>query len=240
MKFKLSKQLFLLGMILIFGVAIIFLFKFKINHEPAITLWAWERPENLLFLKDYNVRVAFLAGTIVFNGTETTLIPRRQPLEVSDETPLIAVIRIEVKNKNGEGLGEISEQQTIQALEFIDQRCSGDRFSGCQIDFDAKVSERDFYKKLLTQARQKIPKTISLSITSLVSWCDINSWLDDLPIEEAVPMFFRMGQDDHVVRYNLVGKSFMKAEICQKSIGVSTDEVSPPSKYLEKNRCRSS
>lgn len=234
MKFKLPNYLLLLGLMLFFALVGFFLFEFRINREPTVVLWAWERPENLLFLEGRDVGVAFLAGTITFDAAETIISPRRQPLEVNDKTPLIAVVRIE--SRNSEGGGEISEKQTLQALEFIQRTCLGERFSGCQIDFDAKASERGFYKKLLVQARQKISKTISLSITSLASWCDANSWLDDLPIQEAVPMFFRLGQDESMIRRDLVGKSFMKAEICQQSVGISTDEPLPQSKYLSNRR----
>ena len=73
-----------------------------------------------------------------------------------------------------------------------------------------------------------------LSITALLSWCasapdngnpDKGNWLAALPIDEAVPMFFRLGgrtrpgQDKS--GYTL------REPLCQGSRGISTDESWP-------------
>lgn len=232
---KSKKILLIIGLVVIFvTIAGGFIFKYlKSNSIPKIIIWAWERPENLLFINDKNIGVAFLAGSIIFKDSKITIKPRLQPLLINREIPMIPVIRIDNLDKNNQL--QLSDDQFSEVLEFIIKTCSQNKIAGCQLDFDAKISERDFYKKLIIKVRNGIPKSIPLSITALASWCDINSWLDDLPIDEAIPMFFRLGTDEYLIRNNLVGESFMKAKICQNSIGISIDEPLPPSKYL-KNR----
>jgi hypothetical protein len=61
-----------------------------------------------------------------------------------------------------------------------------------------------------------------LTVTALASWC-MQTWLDDLPIDEAVPMLFRMGPG--AAEFRAIGKSGLwKAKICRGSVGLSTDE----------------
>src|SRR5687768_15947642 len=62
---------------------------------PSKILWAGERAEDLRFLDSNEFGVAFLAQTLILQSNEVTFRPRRQPLEVSPETYLIAVTRIE-------------------------------------------------------------------------------------------------------------------------------------------------
>ena len=57
-------------------------------------------------------------------------------------------------------------------------------------------------------------------MTALASWCAGDNWLSDLPIDEAVPMLFRMGLDARQFQSN----QSLTATICKNSAGVSTDE----------------
>jgi hypothetical protein len=96
--------------------------------------------------------------------------------------------------------------------------------SGIQIDFDAMSSERSFYRDVITEVRRLLPKGFSFSITALASWCADDDWLSDLPIDEAVPMLFRMGPDGKEIARRLEGGDDFTAAPCRKSYGVSTDE----------------
>ena len=226
------------NILLISGLIIIsFLIFFYINfgkYSPRIFIWAWERPENLLFIDNKNIGVAFYAGIITFSDSEIFFKPRLQLLAIDSEIYKIAVIRIETENK--EKGSQLNNSQLSKAVDLIVRTCSQNKISGCQIDFDAKSLEINFYKDLILKTRDNLPKSIPLSITALVSWCHLGSWLEDLPIDEAVPMFFRLGVDEYIIRNNLVGESFMKTAICQKSIGISIDEPLPQSKYLKNRR----
>jgi hypothetical protein len=232
--FRKSKKIFLISGLIIFFVLILGLFSFgylKFNYFPKIIIWAWERPENLLFIKDKNIGVAFYVGTIIFSDSETTFQPRLQPLAINPKPPLMAVIRMINKESS-----QLSNDQLLKAVDWIIKICSQKNISGCQIDFDVKSSEINFYEKLIFETRNNLPKSMPLSITTLASWCHLGSWLDHLPINEAVPMFYRLGPDEYLIKHGLVGESFMKAKNCQKAIGISIDEPLPQSKYLKNRR----
>ncbi len=93
-----------------------------------------------------------------------------------------------------------------------------------QIDFDARQSEREFYRQLISDVRRKLPANLTLSITALTSWCTGDDWLTDLPIEDAVPMLFRMGPDRQQVLARVQnGQAFASAP-CRNSYGIATDE----------------
>ncbi len=91
-----------------------------------------------------------------------------------------------------------------------------------QIDFDAATSERAFYRALLFDIRRAIDAR--LTITALASWCIGDRWIRDLPIDDAIPMLFRMGNDARAIRARLArGEDFVEPR-CRASIGVALDE----------------
>jgi len=94
-----------------------------------------------------------------------------------------------------------------------------------QIDFDAVVSERAFYRGLLLDLRGALPAGTGLSMTALASWCLGDPWIADLPVDEAVPMLFEMGVDEGEVTEVLSRRGDFTARICRHSAGVSTREA---------------
>jgi hypothetical protein len=71
-----------------------------------------------------------------------------------------------------------------------------------------------------------MPADLPLSITALASWCSYDDWLADLPIDEAVPMFFRMEPDRRHASPNLP-QFRIREPLCKGSVGVSTHEAWP-------------
>jgi hypothetical protein len=177
---------------------------------PHLILWAWERPENLTFIVPATTGVAFLAQTIFLNERGFTFRPRMQPLRVPRGTSLIAVVRIESRGSNrartediaGEIL-HVTEERGVRVL---------------QIDFDARSSERTFYRTLLAELRTRLRPDMPLEITALVSWCLSDDWIGRLPVADAIPMFFRMGVDPHGISERL------REPLCDSSVGISMDE----------------
>lgn len=193
------------------------------NHFPRLILWAWERPEDLKSIDPNRFAVAFLAETLVLKGSGVVVEPRRQPLDVSPRTKLIAVTRIESPKTNGEN-ATLSNAQRDKAVTLLLRTLQLRNVTGLQIDFDATVSERNFYRGLLYELRAKLPDNISLSITALASFCAGDRWLDDLPVDEAVPMIFRMGADDRTIKNLLSSGEDFHEPLCQRSYGVAVDE----------------
>jgi hypothetical protein len=189
---------------------------------PPVIIWAWERPEKLDFIDPNRIGVAFLAKTVTFSGDMVYIRPRLQPLELAAGTKLIAVVRIETHHKGTPRIGGKQFQDIVKAIADLSRASN---VSVVQIDFDAWVSERKFYRALLNEVRQQLPSSTGLSITALASWCAGDNWLSDLPIDEAVPMLFRMGVDEK--RFQSTPR--FEPAICASSAGVATDEpITPP------------
>jgi hypothetical protein len=190
---------------------------------PPVMLWAWERPVDLEYLDTGRYGVAFLAQTLSLKGDEVVLTPRRQPLHVTPETKLMAVTRIE-SEKNGNSRASLSASQRERVLELILRSLELDNISAIQVDFDAVTSEREFYRQLLRELRQKLPQQIPLSMTALASFCVGDRWLHDLPVDEAVPMIFRMGPDDRRIKSMLANGYDFREPLCRRSYGIAVDE----------------
>ena len=193
------------------------------NHFPRVVLWAWERPEDLKSLDGNRFAVAFLAQTLVLKNDDVVFDPRHQPLDVSPETKLIAVTRIESQKTTGQRAA-LSDAQRQKVVTLIMRTTELRNVKAIQIDFDAAASERDFYRALLQEVRAKLPDHVPLSMTALASFCVGDRWLSDLPIDEAVPMIFRMGADDRTIKNFLSSGEDFREPLCQKSYGIAIDE----------------
>ena len=194
---------------------------------PATVLWAWEEPEDLRSAPADRMGVAFLDETLLLTAAGgkpcISILHRHQPLAVAPGASVMAVVRImalpgfqdsdALREQTAAALAEAAAQPGLRAL---------------QVDFDATRSQRAFYADVLRRLRPRINPAMPLSITALLSWCaasPANSWLAGLPIDEAVPMFFRLGgrarPADSKLGYTL------REPICRGSIGISTDESWP-------------
>jgi uncharacterized protein DUF3142 len=190
---------------------------------PPIVLWAWERPELLDFIDPNAVGVAFLARTLHLSGPDVIVRPRLQPLSVPHDAKIMAVVRLASDRLRPP---DLSPQQLQLATAAIAEVSSIHGIQALQIDFDAGVSERAFYRNVLQKLRRQLPASMPLSITALASWCIFDDWLTGLPVDEVVPMVFRMGADQDRIRRYLAHGDFRVAS-CRRSLGLSTDEPRP-------------
>ena len=183
---------------------------------PRVMIWAWERPEKLDFVDPREAGVAFLARTVTLHGEIVTVHPRMQPLVVAPGTAMMAVVRVESEDPQP-GARIALEHAILDATELHGVRA-------LQIDYDAKASERDFYRGVIQDLRRVLPASMPLSMTALTSWCAYDDWISGLPVTEAVPMLFRMGAEPYR------GTAALRAGKCQSSAGISTDEplADPP------------
>jgi hypothetical protein len=186
-------------------------------------LWAWERPEDLTFLDSHRYGVAFLAQTLTLKGDEVGFNPRHQPLQVPPDAKVMAVTRIESQKITGQKPA-LSLNQRQQLVKLILRTLELGQVAAIQIDFDALVSERDFYRALLQDLRAQLPDKMPLSMTALASFCIGDRWLEGLPVDEAVPMIFRMGADDKPIKNLLANGRDFGEPLCRRSYGVASDE----------------
>ena len=190
---------------------------------PPIILWAWERPENLEYLDPQRFGVAFLAQTLTIKGEDVAYSPRRQPLRVHPNAKLIAVTRIESQKITNQRAA-LSDEQRKNLVERILKTLELENVTAIQIDFDAVTSERTFYRNLLQDLRRALPDNVPLSMTALASFCVGDRWLTDLPVDEAVPMVFRMGADSAGIKNMLNSGADFRGTMCQRSYGIALDE----------------
>lgn len=188
---------------------------------PPVFLWAWERPEDLRFLKGLNAGVAVLAGTVTLEGDRAAMRPRLQPLRLADGTPVAAVVRIESDQRGRPALSRRQAQETVDAILNLG---GNPRAAIIQVDFDALFSERGFYRLVLADLRRRMPSGKTLSMTALASWCSGDPWIRELPVDEFVPMLFQMGPDEPHIRRQLARTGRFRLEACRDAVGLSVDE----------------
>jgi Protein of unknown function (DUF3142) len=188
---------------------------------PGVILWAWERPEDLHFIDPRRVGVSYLVKTIRFEGSTVTVRPNLNGLRVPAGTWIMACARIE---SNGRVPSGDSTKEADQLVSLLAPLAEFPNAKAVQVDFDATVSQRSFYRSLLERLRQRLPRNIPLSITALASWCEGDDWISKLPVDEAVPMLFRMGPDGPSILFRLQSQGDFPEPLCRKSTGISTDE----------------
>jgi len=189
--------------------------------KPKIMLWAWERPETLSCLDSNKIGVAFYAGTINLIANDFYFQPRLQPLVIPKSVYLEAVFRI--NNKTGSN-PQLSNSATHNLLATITKIAARPGIKSIQIDYDAKETERPFYRNLLVQLRAALPPQLPLSMTALASWCLGDNWLTNLPVDEIAPMLFDMGAGRQDVLSFIKFAKLQQISLLQKCVGLSTTE----------------
>lgn len=179
---------------------------------PRVFVWAWERPEDLRFLDARTTGIAFLDRTVLLDRGAVYVHPRMQPMRFPGGAVLIGVVRVESRS--------LPLPTAAATSAAIAEAARGPGIRALQVDFDATLSQRPFYRSVLTDLRRRLPAQMPLSMTALASWCESDNWIDGLPVAEAVPMLFRMGAGERRAR------SF-RSNLCRSSLGVSSDEPLP-------------
>lgn len=189
---------------------------------PGTMLWAWERPEDLQFIDTQKLGVAYLAKTIRLGDGSIDVRPRVQPLHVPPETKVVGVARIETDQR--QSATQLTATQLQEAAKEIVELGTLQSIAAIQVDFDARTSERGFYRQLLLKIRQELPSSMPLSMTALASWCVGDNWVSELPVDEVVPMFFRLGVERNQFISHLQSNTSL-SQPCNHAAGVSIDEV---------------
>lgn len=190
------------------------------DRLPAQVLWAWEEPEDLRFLDPEKTGAAYLAETLRLSD-RVEVRARKQPLMVADGARVMAVVRVEA----GREFRDTPELRRETAARVA--AVAGPAVVAVQVDFDAKASQRAFYEDVLRQLRAAMPVGMPLSMTALLSWCSGDDWIANLPVDEAVPMHFRLGMEARDPLAAGAGAWRVVEPKCRGSVGVSTDEEWP-------------
>jgi hypothetical protein len=191
---------------------------------PKTVVWVWERPEDLHTLSPQREAVALYQGTLHLNDT-AVFSPRRSPVLLPQNIQRIATVRIEI----GPAFGAHHHDRALlhAAVASLVKTAQQPNLAALQIDFDAHRSEHAFYRDLLQQLRREMPAQLPLEITALVSWCSEDDWLSTLPVNAAIPMFFRMEPDHARMIRTAIPSAQLPEPLCNTTVGISTHEPAP-------------
>ena len=191
---------------------------------PARMLWAWERAEDLRWLPD-QVGVAYVASSILLAGPSAQVRARANPLYVRPDTPLLPVVHVDASWRQAPSLTE--QQQAVVVAQVV-RAARGYRV--VQLDFEVRRSQRAFLQAVVADIRQQLPADTALSITALASWCSGDYWLANMAADEIVPMTFRMGPEQEVIRQQIARDGGFRHAKCNLAIGYAQDEARAVSK----------
>lgn len=186
-------------------------------------VWAWERTEALETLPA-DIGIAAVTGFIRLRaGAIAEQRGRRFPLLTAPGRPApIATVHIEI-DQNQPLLWSVALAEQVVAAAIATTRGA----SQVQIDMEVRQSQRGALLDVLRGVRAGLAPGTTLSMTALASWCDTEHWLDDAPVDEIVPMLFRMGRAAGRLRARLMaGGDFAQAR-CRTAVGISLDSPIP-------------
>jgi hypothetical protein len=206
---------------------------------PRLVLWAWERPEDLRFLSQPSSPsssssssslsgsgVAYLQSTVFLYKQHVVVRRRAAGLQLPDGIWRMPVVRIESDRTYPPTLEDGQRAELLRVLKSETEQAGIGRL---QIDFEASASQRAFYRQLLGELRAALGPGFFLSVTALTSWCLSDRFMADLPVDEIVPMFYRLGSEGPKLRAELSRGSDLAPE-CRRAHGLYTEEpmVPPP------------
>ncbi|MBA3993253.1 MAG: hypothetical protein C0469_06980 [Cyanobacteria bacterium DS2.3.42] len=220
--------------------------------NPHVTVWAWERDEDLSYIDPAEIDVAYFAGNIYVRGSLVSFRPRVQRLKLPKNAKTIPVFRIEtirggavssssadstavssIKRFSNKGFSTPESSIPNQkAAEFVARTITGQLkklqklqpSQMVQIDFDALEDERPFYKTLLRNLRQELPPATKISITALASWLLADRWIEPGSADEAVAMLFSIGPGKRDVLSRLKKQTLDSGAGVPIAIGISANE----------------
>ena len=188
-------------------------------NPPAMIVWAWERPEDLRLLPS-DVEIAVQTGFIEIIGSDFEARGRGFPLR-SAHPPETAMVHLQIDETRPVRWSPMMRGRLVAAVLHYATVLPVRRV---QIDFEVRASERVILLDVLRDVRRGLPRGTLLSMTALASWCDGEGWIDAAPVDEIVPMVFRMGRSAETVRRRLAAGGDFADRRCRTAIGIASDE----------------
>ena len=182
-----------------------------------LVVWAWERPEDLRFLPA-QVEIAVQTGFLTLAGDGFEARGRRYPLR-TDHPPTTAVVHLQIEDGRPLHWTPRLRARVAAAVLHFARIVPTPRV---QIDFEVRQSQRQILIDLLHDVRAGLPRGTPLSMTAIASWCQ-EDWLGALPVDEIVPMLFRMGRGDGAIRTRIESGGDWAEPACRKALALSAD-----------------
>jgi len=173
---------------------------------------------------------AVLVESLVLRADGAEHGGRTQPLALPHGVRIIPVVHVEAA---ADAPPDLTSTQ-VNAIVAAVQRQADTAAAGAgllQLDFEAPLRERDSYRKLVASVHEVLPPGVRLSVTALAHWCTQGDWLDRLPVDEVVPMLYRLGADADGWRRRFQQGAPTLAIRCRgPALGFATND--PPSSAL--------
>lgn len=186
--------------------------------QSTLILWAWERPEDLRFA-GASAEVAVQTGFVELAGDGVQSRGRHFPLKVA-APPSTALVHVQIDHQRPlEWTGLLRARASAAVL----HHAAAIPARRVQIDFEVRASERQVLLDLLQDVRRGLPRGTALSMTALASWCDTEGWLERAPVDEIVPMLFRMTVGGEALRKRLAAGGDFRNPRCRAALGVASD-----------------
>jgi hypothetical protein len=186
---------------------------------PDTIVWAWARPTDLTFIDPARVGVASLVATVHLDDT-LGIYRFKQAPRVPPGTRVLPVVRLATTRTsvNAVELGDLVALVASHASSSL----------GLQFEFEARASQRALYRQIVSALRDKLGPRTFFSVTALTSWCIDDPWLAGLPVDEIVPMYYRLGPDADAIARRLARAGDFPIAACRKAVGLSTDTIARP------------
>ncbi len=210
----------------------------QLQALPTRMLWLWDRPQITLSIpSNRQTGAAVHVQSFWLTGDQVHITPRRNPLQLPPEIAVLPVFHFDVDPNKTFAATAAQRQIIVAAILTWHQRRPSTMI---QIDFEAKPSARTFLLALLVDLRAALPGTTRISMTALASWCFGDRWMaklstHELPVDEIVPMYFRMGRARAVMMH--ASLQAIPEPRCRQAHGLATDEpnwqgATPGRQYL--------
>jgi hypothetical protein len=185
--------------------------------SPLI-LWAWERPEDLRFA-GASAEIAVQTGFVELAGDGLQARGRRFPLK-SAAPPSTALVHVQIDHQSPLSWTPLLRARASAAILHYATAIPARRV---QLDFEVRASERTVLLDMVEDLRRGLPSGTLLSMTALASWCDTEGWLERAPVDEIVPMLFRMTAGGEALRKRLAAGGDFRNPRCRAALGIASD-----------------
>lgn len=183
----------------------------------TLILWAWERPEDLRFAPP-GTEIAVQTGFVDISGAGFIAHGRSHPL-LTSHPPATALVHVQIDPARPVAWTPALRERVAAAVLHYAAAVPAARV---QVDFEVRASERQILLDLLADVRRGLPRGTLLSMTALASWCDGEAWLDAAPVDEIVPMLFRMRGGEALKNRLAAGGDFRNPR-CRAALGIASD-----------------
>ena len=137
---------------------------------------------------------ALLVESLVWRADGVERGGRSQPLALPAGLRIIPVVHVEAAEDAPDQLTATQLGAILAAVHRHAPVATSTQGAGLlQLDFEAPLRQREAYRALVARIRAALPAQVRLSVTALAHWCTQGDWLDRLPVDEVVPMLYRLG-----------------------------------------------